>query len=203
MGIALVVGLGNPERQYADTRHNAGARFVQRLAARCGGEFRPVKRCCGRTASIAHGAGAVRLLLPDTAMNLSGSAVGRTLRYFGIDAADMLVAHDELDLPLSVARIKWGGGHGGHGGLRDILATIGGQDFYRLRLGIGRPAGGAVTPHVLGRMRGDEVDALAAVNDAALAALAWLLDGRPERAMTELHTALPRPKPSAAPSLAV
>ena len=197
MGISLVVGLGNPEQRYADTRHNAGARFVERLARHAGADWRGSRRCRGRLATLADDAESVHLLLPDTAMNLSGESVAPALRYFGIATTDMLVAHDELDLPLGVARYKCGGGHGGHNGIRDVIVALGGDaDFYRLRLGIGRPRFGEVTPHVLGRLTPAEAASLDAVAETAAEALPWLLNGAPQRAMTQLHTALPSAPPA-------
>ena len=200
MGIALVIGLGNPGRRYAGARHNAGARCVESLARRHGADWRGSRRCRGQIATIARARGDVRLLLPDAAMNLSGASVAAAARRFGVAAAEVLVAHDELDLPLGIARYKRGGGHGGHNGLRDVIAALGDGGFYRLRLGIGRPLGEDVTPYVLGRMSAAEAASLDAAAEAAIEALPWLLDGAPERAMTQLHSALRSPAPGASPA---
>ncbi len=139
-GIDLIVGLGNPGRQYEDTRHNAGAWFVERLARQHHANLSndaKYKALTGRATINGHD---VRLLIPTTFMNVSGQAVAPFANFFKIPAERILVAHDELDLPPGVAKLKQGGGHGGHNGLRDIISKLGNnKNFARLRIGIGHP----------------------------------------------------------------
>jgi PTH1 family peptidyl-tRNA hydrolase len=188
--VRLVVGLGNPGRQYEATRHNAGFWFVDALAARLGASFTGEAKFHGR---IARAVGDLRLLEPGTYMNLSGRAVGAVAQFFGIAPGEILVVHDELDLKPGEARLKFGGGTAGHNGLRDIAAHLGGPEFWRLRVGIGHPRDSAiaqqpVADYVLQPPRANE---LAAIEDALARALdAWpaIAAGETERAMTALHT---------------
>ena len=136
--LGLVVGLGNPGRDYERTRHNAGCWFVEALADRLGATFRNESRFSARVARGEHDGETVWLLAPDTFMNDSGRAVAACASYYRISAAATLVAHDELSLAPGDVRIKRGGGHGGHNGLRDVASHLG-RDFVRLRIGIGRP----------------------------------------------------------------
>ncbi|MEX2328072.1 MAG: aminoacyl-tRNA hydrolase, partial [Pseudomonadales bacterium] len=138
--LKLIVGLGNPGAQYADTRHNAGAWFVTRFADLQGASFRAEKKFFGMIATtVAHGQ-ELRLLLPTTYMNDSGKSVGATARFYKIEPEEMLVVHDELDLSMGTIRFKKGGGLAGHNGLRDISAALGGsQAFNRIRIGVGHP----------------------------------------------------------------
>ncbi|WP_434801425.1 aminoacyl-tRNA hydrolase [Spartinivicinus marinus] len=136
----LVVGLGNPGAEYEDTRHNAGAMFVEMLARRYGASLRSDKKFSGELGQVTIAGQAIRLLIPTTYMNLSGQAVGTLANFYKIPPQAILVAHDELDIPPGTARYKQGGGHGGHNGLRDIIAKLGNcRDFARLRIGIGHP----------------------------------------------------------------
>ena len=138
--IRLVVGLGNPGAQYEDTRHNAGFWYVEQLARSHGAILQPEKKFFGMTARVQIGGQEVRLLNPTTFMNRSGQAVGAMATFFKIPPESILVVHDELDLPAGVGRLKQGGGHGGHNGLRDIISSLGNsREFLRLRLGIGHP----------------------------------------------------------------
>lgn len=136
-GIRLIVGLGNPGREYADTRHNAGFWFCERLAHRLGVPLSVESRFHG-LAGHARPQG-VWFLLPQTFMNRSGQAVGALARFHRIAPAEILVVHDELDIPPGQLRLKFGGGLGGHNGLKDITAHMGTQDYWRLRVGIGHP----------------------------------------------------------------
>ena len=185
----LVVGLGNPGPKYEGTRHNAGFHFVDRLAARLGAGFRPVRRFSLDACEAATGAGRVRLVKPTTYMNRSGQAVGGIAEYYRIAPAAILVVHDELDLPTGAVRIKEGGGHGGHNGLRDIVAHLGTRDFARVRLGIGRPGSGRdPIDYVLDRPRAEE---RRLIDDAIGRVLEWterLLAGDLQPAMKALHT---------------
>ncbi len=136
-GIRLVVGLGNPGREYADTRHNAGFWFCERLARRLGVSLAVESRFHGLAGHVRPQG--VWLLLPQTFMNRSGQAVGALARFHRIAPAEILVVHDELDIPPGQLRLKFGGGLGGHNGLKDLSAHLGTQDYWRLRVGIGHP----------------------------------------------------------------
>jgi len=185
---ALVVGLGNPGPEYAETRHNVGVRVVELLAARAGGgRFSKHKsnadvlegRLAGRRAVLA---------VPRTFMNVSGGPVAGLLRYYGVEPTDLVVVHDDLDLGFGVVRLKQGGGEGGHNGLRSISASIGTKDYLRVRFGIGRPPGRQdPADFVLKRFSGAERKELEfAVDLAADAAEALLRDGL-EPAQNRFH----------------
>lgn len=138
--IKLIVGLGNPGDKYADTRHNAGEWLIDRLARHFNVSLSPESKFFGKTARTLVNGKEVRLLVPTTFMNLSGKAVGALASFYRIKPEEILVIHDELDLPPGTAKLKQGGGHGGHNGLKDIVAQLGNNNnFYRLRLGIGHP----------------------------------------------------------------
>lgn len=138
--IKLIVGLGNPSEKYADTRHNAGEWLIERLTRRFNVSLNPENKFFGKTARTLVNGKEVRLLVPTTFMNLSGKAVGALASFYRIKPEEILVIHDELDLPAGVAKLKQGGGHGGHNGLKDIVAQLGNNNnFYRLRIGIGHP----------------------------------------------------------------
>lgn len=138
--IKLIVGLGNPGEKYADTRHNAGEWLIERLARRFNVSLNPESKFFGKTARTLVNGKEVRLLVPTTFMNLSGKAVGALASFYRIKPEEILVIHDELDLPPGTAKLKQGGGHGGHNGLKDIVAQLGNKNnFYRLRIGIGHP----------------------------------------------------------------
>jgi peptidyl-tRNA hydrolase, PTH1 family len=187
--IRLVAGLGNPGREYANTRHNAGFWFADELAAKLGAPFAAESKFAGDVAK----AGALRLVKPTTFMNLSGRAVAALARFFSILPAEILVVHDELDLLPGKAKMKFGGGHAGHNGLRDIEAQLGSADFWRLRLGIGHPRDSEhtqqeVVDYVLKPPRAEE---LAAMREALRRGLdAWpdIARGDMEAAMMALHT---------------
>ena len=142
--IKLIVGLGNPGRQYEKTRHNAGFLFLDALAQELGCTWSNVPRFQGLFAEGNVANGKVMLLKPDTFMNKSGHSVGKISRYYKLLPEEILVVHDELDFNPGVIKLKKDGGHAGHNGLRDIIAHLGSKDFYRLRIGIGRPAAGKV-----------------------------------------------------------
>lgn len=138
--IKLIVGLGNPGDKYAETRHNAGEWLVERLAHRFNATLNPENKFFGKTAHTLVNGKEVRLLVPTTFMNLSGKAVAALSGFYRIKPEEILVIHDELDLPPGSAKLKLGGGHGGHNGLKDIVAKLGNNNnFHRLRLGIGHP----------------------------------------------------------------
>ena len=137
--IQLVVGLGNPGAQYEQTRHNVGFWAVDRWASKLGARFQMEKSFLGEVAKAGSGAGAVWFLKPQTYMNRSGQSVGALARFFKIEPSHVLVIHDELDLLPGQVRLKFGGGHAGHNGLKDIQFALGGPGFWRLRIGIGHP----------------------------------------------------------------
>lgn len=153
MTIQLVVGLGNPGPEYTKTRHNAGVWFVEELARSHNITLKPEKKYFGLYGKGIIGNDVVHLLIPTTFMNKSGQAVAPLANFFRIPVENMLVAHDELDMEPGVTKIKLGGGHGGHNGLRDIIARMANnKNFYRLRIGIGHPGHrDRVTGHVLGK----------------------------------------------------
>lgn len=187
--IELIVGLGNPGRDYADTRHNAGFWFVEAVARKYGGSFKAEKKFQGETARALIDGHEVWLLKPDTFMNLSGQSVLALMQFYKINLANILVVHDDLDLPAGVARLKQGGGHGGHNGLRDITSRCGGNGFQRLRLGIGHPGDKSrVTGHVLSKVTHDDQRAIEDAIAAAMDVLPLVIAGEFPRAMNKLHT---------------
>ena len=189
--LRLVVGLGNPGPQYADTRHNAGFWLVDELARQSGGQFRPESRYHGETCRIVLANQDLWLLKPTTYMNRSGLAVAALARFHRIPSPAILVAHDELDLPPGVVRLKRAGGHGGHNGLRDLIAHLGGNDFPRLRLGIGHPGQSReVLDHVLRRASQAERALLDQAIADALRELPRLIAGRWNPAIQSLHSRL-------------
>lgn len=138
--IKLIVGLGNPGDKYKDTRHNAGEWLVERLAQRLNFSLKEESKFFGKTARAVINGQEIRFLVPTTFMNLSGKAVGALATFYRIQPEQILIAHDELDLPPGTVKIKLGGGHGGHNGLRDSIAQLSNnKNFYRLRVGIGHP----------------------------------------------------------------
>jgi peptidyl-tRNA hydrolase, PTH1 family len=193
--LRLVVGLGNPGREHAATRHNAGFWFADRLAAQLGAAFTHESRFAGDVAR----AGDVRIVKPMTYMNASGRSVAALARFFGFLPAEILVVHDELDLKPGEAKLKLGGGVAGHNGLRDIQAQLGSAEFWRLRIGIGHPRESAlpqqaVVDYVLKPPRAEEKAALDSALDRALSAWPDLARGDMERAMQDLHTRAPDTK---------
>jgi PTH1 family peptidyl-tRNA hydrolase len=185
---ALVVGLGNPGPEYAETRHNVGVRVVELLAARAGGgRFSKHKT----NADVWEGRLAGRptvLAVPRTYMNVSGGPVAGLLRYYGLAPTDMVVVHDDLDLGFGVVRLKRGGGEGGHNGLRSISASIGTKDYLRVRFGIGRPPGRQdPADFVLKRFSGAERKELDFAVDLAADAVESLLTDGLEPAQNRFH----------------
>ncbi|QPK63036.1 aminoacyl-tRNA hydrolase [Methylomonas sp. LL1] len=150
--IKLLVGLGNPGQQYEKTRHNAGFLFLDHLMDSKGGGWSVSQQFQGQVANISVAGMRLDMLKPMTFMNKSGLSVGKMLRYYKLKPEELLVVHDELELPEGVVKMKRDGGHAGHNGLRDIIAHIDTRDFFRLRIGIGRPAMGAnVADYVLSK----------------------------------------------------
>jgi peptidyl-tRNA hydrolase, PTH1 family len=185
--LRVIAGLGNPGPEHQVTRHNAGFWFVDVLARRHGGEFRGYRKYSGETARVTISGRELILLKPTSYMNRSGLSIRQISDFFKIAPDAILVAHDELDLAVGGVRLKHGGGHGGHNGLRDTIAHIG-ENFWRLRLGIGHPGNKAdVIDYVLTRApRVEEDSILESVNTAA-DAMPLLLEQGAERAMTKLH----------------
>lgn len=187
--IQLIVGLGNPGDQYAGTRHNAGYWFVDELVRRYGGSYRAERKFVGHAARVVIDGRDVHLLRPTTFMNRSGESVGPLARFFKIPVEGILVAHDELDLPPGTARLKRGGGHGGHNGLRDIARVMGSREYLRLRVGIGHPGHASqVTPWVLGRPAGADREAIERAVEEAADVIPDVIAGDLEKAMNRLHT---------------
>ena len=187
----LIAGLGNPGAEHLRTRHNAGFWFIDALAQREGARFGFENKLHAETAKVVLDGQTLWLLKPTTFMNKSGIAIASALRYWKIEPEEMLVAHDDLDLPPGAARLKFDGGHGGQNGLRDIFQHVGHGRFHRLRIGIGHPGPGnkdRVTPWVLGRpSASDEQAILGAIGDA-FEVLPLAVAGEFEKAMLQLHT---------------
>lgn len=188
--LRLIVGLGNPGAEHLRTRHNAGFWFADALAAREGVRFGVESKLRGEVAKVVVAERPVWLLKPLTFMNASGASVGAALRYWKIEPEQMLVVHDDLDLPAGTARLKFDGGHGGQNGLRDLFAQLGHGRFHRLRIGIGHPGNkDRVLGWVLGRpSASDEAAMLRAIADA-LDVLPLAAAGDFSAAMKRLHTA--------------
>ena len=188
--IKLIVGLANPGAEYAQTRHNAGAWYVQELARICGVSLVADSKYFGLTArAVLHGKD-VRLLIPSTYMNLSGKSVGALANFFRILPEEILVAHDELDMPPGVAKFKLGGGHGGHNGLKDIIAKLANdKGFYRLRIGIGHPGDkNLVSNYVLGKASPTDQGLIDAAIDEAVRSTEILFKQDMAKAMHRLHS---------------
>lgn len=187
--IRLIVGLGNPGPKYEDTRHNAGFWFVDLLARRHGGRLLNESKFHGLLGRMRIGGLDLRLLQPLTYMNRSGQSVFAVARYFDIAPEQMLVVHDELDLPPGQVRLKQDGGHAGHNGLRDIMNALGSQDFWRLRVGIDHPQDRSrVVDYVLSRPDLDDARAIEEGLAEAADSLDDILFGRFARAMNRLHS---------------
>ncbi len=188
-GVSLIAGLGNPGAEYAGTRHNAGFRFVDALLGELGGSLRPEGRFSGRAARLAIGGREIWLLEPDTFMNHSGEAVSRLAHYYKIPVEEILIAHDELDLPPGTVRLKRGGGAGGHNGVADIAEKLGEREFLRLRIGIGRPASSAqVVSYVLRRAPVAERELIDTAIRDALGHIEDIVHGHVQKVMNALHT---------------
>ena len=188
-GLRLIVGLGNPGTEHLRTRHNAGFWLVDALAQREAVRFGAESKLRGETAKIVLGGQPLWLLKPSTFMNVSGASVGAALRYWKIEPEEMLVVHDDLDLPPGAARLKFDGGHGGQNGLRDIFAHLGHGRFHRLRIGIGHPGHkDRVTDWVLGRPSAADELAIVEAIARSLDVLPLAVAGDFSEAMKILHT---------------
>jgi peptidyl-tRNA hydrolase, PTH1 family len=192
--LKLIVGLGNPGSEYARTRHNAGFWLVDELARRHGGAFRHEGKHQGELARVRMNGEDVWLLKPMTFMNRSGGPVSSVLNFYKVAPAQMLVAHDEIDLPSGTVRLKDAGGHGGHNGLRDIIAAQG-DGFWRLRIGVGHPGSAKqVVDFVLTQAGKDEQRAIDETIVLGADAIEEVLRSGAQIAMNKLHT---RSKPAA------
>jgi len=188
--IKLIVGLGNPGPEYHNTRHNAGEWFVNQLANRYNSPLSVQSKFFGKTSRIYIGTNDVHLLVPSTFMNLSGKSVGSMANFYKIEPEEILVAHDELDIDPGTARIKKGGGHGGHNGLRDIIKQLGNsKDFYRLRIGIGHPGDKSqVSNYVLSKASGSDQQKIDYAIDEAERVIEELIKGNLDKAQHQLHS---------------
>lgn len=190
--IRLLVGLGNPGGEYARTRHNAGFWLLDQAAADLGASFGLDKNFFGEVASARRGGERIHLLKPMTFMNRSGQAVGTLARFYKLEPEEVLVVHDELDLMPGQIKLKQGGGHAGHNGLKDIQAALGSPAFWRLRIGIGHPRtlnlAQQVAAFVLNPPRMEEQIDIDRAIDKGRKALPQLLDGQFEFAVRDLHT---------------
>lgn len=186
--IKLVVGLGNPGQEYARTRHNAGSWLVEKLAAASNSSLNTSK-FFGLHSQVVMAGQSLHLLIPTTFMNLSGKAVAAVANFYKILPEEILVVHDELDLPPGSIRLKKGGGHGGHNGLRDTISALGNnKEFYRLRIGIGHPGqANKVTGYVLGKAPEDEQLCINAALDEVERHLDKIISGNMAAAMNQLH----------------
>lgn len=194
--IRLFVGLGNPGPEYEDTRHNAGFWYIDGLARRLGVFLQPDRAYHGLVARANTPQGPVWLLQPQTYMNLSGKSVSALARFFKVNPDEVLVAHDELDLLPGQVKLKKGGGHAGHNGLRDIHAQLGSPDYWRLRLGIGHPGvKHEVAAFVLRKPPQAEREAIFKCIDQSLDATEAFLQGDMAKATAAVHAGPQRPKP--------
>ena len=186
--LRIIVGLGNPESRYERTLHNAGFWFVDEIARRFNGQLRYEKRFDADVCKISISGGDVWLAKPQTYMNLSGKPMRALLDYYRLDAASALVAHDEIDLPSGTIRLKHGGGHGGHNGVRDVIKHCG-REFVRLRIGVGHPGHkDQVTAYVLQKASSDVEAAMIRNVDEAADVMPLLAENGLEAAMKKLHT---------------
>jgi len=187
MAAKLIVGLGNPGPQYSWTRHNAGFMVLDRLSRQAG--ISVTKKAFSGLSGDGNWAGErVILLKPQTFMNLSGRSVAEALRFYKLTPADLMVIHDDLDIPYGSVRLKLGGGHGGHNGLRSIDQELGSKEYLRVRMGIGRPVHGDVSNYVLSNFQKEEMDSLLNVVDGVIDAMEMLLKEGLPKAMSMHHS---------------
>ncbi len=201
--IKLIAGLGNPGPEYEHTRHNAGFWWVDQAAQLLNAQLQLERSYFGFGARVQVAGQTLWLLKPQTFMNVSGKSVASLARFFKVAPQELLVVHDELDLPPGEVRLKAGGGHAGHNGLRDIHAQLGSPDYWRLRVGIGHPGNkNEVANWVLKKPSADDRIAIAQALDRSLKALPHLIAGDMDKAMAQIHTSKPpRPKPPRPPTL--
>ena len=198
--IRLIAGLGNPGREYERTRHNAGFWWVDAIAGRKRAHWSKESKFAGFTTRLSESGHEFWLLKPATYMNESGRSLAAFMRFYRIEPAELLVVHDELDLPPGTVKLKKGGGTGGHNGLTDIVECLGTKDFWRLRIGIGHPGHkDMVADYVLQKARREEQEAIDPAFDRSLELLPRIATGRMNDAMTWLHTS-PKPPKEEAPN---
>ncbi|NKB62100.1 MAG: aminoacyl-tRNA hydrolase [Gammaproteobacteria bacterium] len=188
-GISLIAGLGNPGNQYAETRHNVGFWFLERLQTEFHFQMTSEKKFKAAVGSFSFNGNQVRVVAPQTFMNLSGQSVAPLAAFYRITPSEILVIHDELDLEPGAVRLKSGGGHGGHNGLRDIIPKVGGADFLRLRIGIGHPGSARdVSGYVLGRPTRQDQTLIEDGMERAIHLMPGILSGEYQKVMNDLHT---------------
>ena len=186
--LSIIAGLGNPEERYERTLHNAGFWFVDAVARKYGGDFRYEKKFDAECCKVSIAGNDIWLLKPQSYMNQSGGPVRAALDYYRLNAKHLLVAHDEIDLPPGTVRLKHGGGHGGHNGIRDVMQHCG-KDFMRLRIGVGHPGEkDKVTGYVLKRASTSIAAAVEKNVDEALDVMPLLIEDGLNAAMKALHT---------------
>lgn len=189
MTIKLIIGLGNPGSTYEKTRHNAGSWLVGRLAHKYNIQFKIDKKAQAELGDLKIDETQCKLVLPLTFMNVSGQPCRAVAQFYRIQPEEILVVHDELDLPAGCIRLKTGGGHGGHNGLKDIIAQIGSNEFHRLRIGIGHPGHrDLVHQFVLGTPSLNDKQLIEEAIDKGLAVLPMVLSGQMAKAMNQLNT---------------
>lgn len=189
MTIKLIVGLRNPGATYQHTRHNAGEWFVEKLVKQSSGTLKSDKKMQGETADLVLHHTPFKVLLPLSYMNLSGASVRAVCQFYRLEPKEVLVAHDDLDLPAGGIKLKTGGGHGGHNGLRDIISQLGSSDFHRLRIGIGHPGHKElVLEYVLGKPSQLDRSLIIKAIDQGLSVLPMALTGLMTNAMSVLGT---------------
>lgn len=188
--VKLIVGLGNPGPQYDSNRHNAGVIFLHQLCKSYGGALRGESKFFGEFGTITIAGQDIKLLFPTTFMNNSGKSVAAVCKFYKIEPQEILVAYDEIDFEVGVTRLKLGGGHGGHNGIRDIInALAGNRDFYRLRIGVGHPGHKSlVSNYVLSDPSRSDADKIMADIADAIRVLPKVVAGNWEEAMQDLHT---------------
>jgi len=188
MSIKLVVGLRNPGDTYASTRHNAGAWFIETWLKACQKTFQTEKKFQTELSSLTVPHGLCYIALPLTYMNHSGQVVRALSQFYRITPQEILIVHDELDLPVGCVRLKSGGGHGGHNGLRDTIAQLGSADFHRLRIGIGHPGDKTkVHDYVLSKPSREDYQHILNAIENTLMRMPMIVDGRIQDAMNELN----------------
>jgi peptidyl-tRNA hydrolase, PTH1 family len=190
VAIKLIVGLGNPGKDYQAHRHNAGFWFVEALARQLGASFNKQSKFFGETSEALLANTTVRFLKPQTFMNCSGQAIQALANYFNIEVEEILVVHDELDLNPGTTKLKKGGGHGGHNGLRDTIKALDNKEFYRLRIGVGHPGNkNEVVNFVLNQPSTKELTLIEDSMGDAINVISQIVEGKFEEAMKQLHTA--------------
>lgn len=189
MAIKLIAGLGNPGIAYEKTRHNAGAWLLELFAHQESATFKNEKKFHARVADFKHNNQACKLLIPNVYMNQSGQAIRAYAQFQKLAPEEILIVHDELDLPVGIAKFKSGGGHGGHNGLRDIIAHLSSKQFHRLRLGIGHPGHRQdVVDYVLKKPSVADKSGIMNAIEQALHSLPAAIEGNMQKAMLELHS---------------